>query len=102
MHELGLAQAIVKQLEQIARDNNLVRVTKVILSAGPLAGIKGDFLSDCITGLTEGTAIEGVEVVVKMADMEDFLTEEGPSEEAGANVASAMDVYIESVEGDVE
>jgi len=102
MHELGLAQAIVKQLEAIVRDNKLVRVSKVVVAAGPLSGVQGQFLSDCVASLTKDTPLEGAELVVKKTEMEDYIGPDAPSDEPAPDVSSAMDVYIESVEGDVE
>jgi hydrogenase nickel incorporation protein HypA/HybF len=47
MHELGIVFHIAKQIEEIARENNVKRVNKVVLEIGEVSTVIGSYLTDC-------------------------------------------------------
>jgi hydrogenase nickel incorporation protein HypA/HybF len=40
MHELAICQALMSQIETIARDNQAFEVTSITLDMGPLSGVE--------------------------------------------------------------
>ena len=47
MHELGLCDALLKKVKQIAEDNELEGVNSVSLDIGTLSGVVPNFMTDC-------------------------------------------------------
>ena len=44
MHELSVCEALVTQVEEIAKVNHADRVTAILLELGPLSGVEADLL----------------------------------------------------------
>ena len=44
MHELSICQALIDQVEQIARDNQAAQVLQIRIGIGPLSGVEPDLL----------------------------------------------------------
>lgn len=44
MHELAICQALLSQVEEIARQNDATRVSRITLRIGPLSGVVPDLL----------------------------------------------------------
>ena len=42
MHELAVCQALIEQVERVARDNAARRILSITVSVGPLSGIEED------------------------------------------------------------
>ena len=61
MHELAIAQEIVAQIAESARD---ARVTRVVLEIGKLAAILPDAVRFCFDLCSEGTPLEGASLVI--------------------------------------
>ena len=47
MHELGIVFHIIRSVEDVARQNNIHRVSSVTLELGEVSGILPDYLADC-------------------------------------------------------
>lgn len=47
MHELGIVFHIIRSVEDVARQNNVRRVTAVTLELGEVSGVLEDCLQDC-------------------------------------------------------
>lgn len=47
MHELGIVFHIIRSVEEVARQNNVRRVTAVTLELGEVSGVLEDYLQDC-------------------------------------------------------
>lgn len=47
MHELGIVFHIIRSVEDVARENNIHRVSSVTLELGEVSGILPDYLADC-------------------------------------------------------
>jgi hydrogenase nickel incorporation protein HypA/HybF len=61
MHELAIAQEIVAQIAENARE---ARVTRVVLEIGKLAAILPDAVRFCFDLCSEGTVLEGASLVI--------------------------------------
>jgi len=66
MHELALCQALLEQVEEIARQRS-ARVTRVHLAVGPLSGAEPRLLAEAYGIATAGTAAENSELVIEAA-----------------------------------
>lgn len=47
MHELGIVGYVIREVEDIARENGISRVASVKLEIGEVSGIIPDYLKDC-------------------------------------------------------
>ena len=47
MHELGIVFHIIKSVEQVAADNDLEKISAVVLELGEVSGVVPDYLTDC-------------------------------------------------------
>lgn len=47
MHELGIVFHIIRSVEDVARQNNVRRVTAATLELGEVSGVLEDYLQDC-------------------------------------------------------
>ena len=47
MHELGIVFHIIDSVEQVVADNNLEKITAVVLELGEVSGVIPDYLTDC-------------------------------------------------------
>ena len=64
MHELALCQALLSQVETIARDNHAARVVVITLGMGPLSGVEAQLLKNAYPVASAGTVADGAELVV--------------------------------------
>ena len=67
MHELSLCQALIDQVEQIAREHSASRVDRILLKVGPLSGVEGSLLRHAYPLATIGTLAEHAELVIEPA-----------------------------------
>lgn len=65
MHELAVCQALMTQVEEIARRERAEQITAIVLRIGPLAGVEPDLLSDAFPIASAGTAAEGAELRIE-------------------------------------
>ena len=47
MHELSIVSYVIKQVEELARDNELTKVSSVTLEFGEVSGVVPEYLVDC-------------------------------------------------------
>ncbi|MEP7381202.1 MAG: hydrogenase maturation nickel metallochaperone HypA [Gemmatimonadota bacterium] len=66
MHELSLAQGIVEQGVEAAREAKAERVVTVHLKVGRLAGIESDALLFCYDVVSKGTLLEGSRLAIEV------------------------------------
>jgi hydrogenase nickel incorporation protein HypA/HybF len=64
MHELAICQALLEQVERVARENGARRVLSVTLSVGPLAGVEPELLEHAYPLAAAGTVAEGAALVI--------------------------------------
>ena len=68
MHELSICQALISQVEDIARQRG-ARVHVVRVGIGPLAGIEPRLLADAFPLAGAGSAVEGSHLVIEEAPL---------------------------------
>lgn len=65
MHELGICDALIKMVGDIARDEQLSGVRRITVEVGTLSGVVPAYLSDCWAAVAEGTDFADTEFVVE-------------------------------------
>lgn len=65
MHELSVCLSLMQQVEQIARERNAKRVTRITLSVGPLSGVEPDLLQHAYPLATAETVAADAELVIE-------------------------------------
>lgn len=58
MHELAVCQALIEQVERVARENEARRVISIVVSVGPLSGIEAKLLEHAYPLAAAGTVAE--------------------------------------------
>ena len=66
MHELAICQALMTQIESIARYNHAVRVTAITVGMGPLAGVEEQLLKNAYPVASAGTVAADAELIVQL------------------------------------
>lgn len=64
MHEVGLAQSVIKVVEEKAREQGEGRVTLLRLRIGTLAGVETESLRFALEVCAQGTRAEGAQVEI--------------------------------------
>ena len=66
MHELGIVFHIIKSVERVAAENDLEKVSAVVLELGEVSGVVPDYLTDCWKWATAKTElVEGSELRIE-------------------------------------
>jgi hydrogenase nickel incorporation protein HypA/HybF len=68
MHELSICQALVAQVERVARDR-VARVRHVVIGVGPLSGIEPRLIEDVYPFACVGTLAEHSRLAIKEIDV---------------------------------
>lgn len=55
MHELGICDALLKMVDQIAKDEQLDEIRHITVEVGTLSGVVPKYLEDCWVAVTDGT-----------------------------------------------
>jgi len=64
MHELAICQALIEQVERVARDNAARRILSITVSVGPLSGVEPQLLEHAYPLAAAGTVAEEAKLVV--------------------------------------
>lgn len=73
MHELGMATALVEQVEEIARREGAVRVVRIELVVGDESGVDREALEFVFPFAAERTAAEGATLAIEIVPGRDLL-----------------------------
>jgi hydrogenase nickel incorporation protein HypA/HybF len=65
MHELSVCQALIEQVERVARDNHARRVVSITVAVGPLSGVEPGLLERAYPLAAQGTLVEEARLVVE-------------------------------------
>lgn len=65
MHELAVCQGLMRQVEQIAQREHAERVTRILLSIGPLSGVEPQLLADAFPIAAAGSVAAAAELVIE-------------------------------------
>ena len=85
MHELSVCQALIGQVETIARRESAQRVTAIHLAIGPLAGVEAELLRRAWPLAAGATIAEDAELIIEEAGIRVACTACGAETEARAN-----------------
>jgi hydrogenase nickel incorporation protein HypA/HybF len=66
MHEMSLAESILRQVEAAARQEAARRVTRVILEIGALAGVEIEALGFCFDAMTRDTLAAAARLEIRV------------------------------------
>jgi len=65
MHELSVCQALISQVEALARERSAQRVALIRLGIGPLSGVEPQLLVQAYPIASAGTLADGAELVIE-------------------------------------
>ena len=65
MHELGICDALLKMVRNIAEEEALEEINRITVEVGSLSGVVPAYMSDCWEAVTDGTELQDVEFVVE-------------------------------------
>ena len=65
MHELGICDALLKMVRNIAEEEALEEISRITVEVGSLSGVVPAYMSDCWEAVTDGTELQDVEFVVE-------------------------------------
>ena len=65
MHELGICDALLKMVRNIAQEEELEEISRITIEVGSLSGVVPAYMSDCWVAVTDGTELQDVEFVVE-------------------------------------
>lgn len=70
MHEMSIAQGLIDILREEMRRHRATRLRRVRLRLGELSAVVPEALSFCFSVITEGTEMEGAELVMDQVPLE--------------------------------
>lgn len=85
MHELSICQALIDQVEQIAREQGAQRVEHIRLRIGPLAGVETALLQQAYPLAAAGTCAESACLEIEAAPVRVRCLACGNENEAAPN-----------------
>ena len=103
MHELAVCQGLMSQVEQIARREQAERITRILLSIGPLSGVEASLLKDAFPIAAAGTVAEQAILDVQEQAVQVKCLSCGAESEATANrllCAACGDYRTRLISGD--
>ena len=103
MHELAVCQGLMSQVEQIARREQAERITRILLSIGPLSGVEATLLKDAFPIAAAGTVAEAAILDIQEQAVQVKCLRCGAESEATANrllCAACGDYRTQLISGD--
>ncbi len=85
MHELSLCNALIEQVEVIAREHHAARVDSIVLRIGPLSGIEAPLLQHAYPLAATGTVAEGAKLVIESLPIRVKCSQCGAESEVAPN-----------------
>ena len=112
MHELAIAQGILKAVDETLTAEQAVRVKRIIVTIGELNVVHKDCLEFAFTAITSGTPQDGVELVLEFVKPlfrckscnAQFASEDGSFTACpecgkfGVDVIAGDELYVRSVD----
>ena len=65
MHELSVCQALIGQVEKVARENGAHRVISIVIAVGPLSGVDAGLLEHAYPVAAAGTLAEHATLTIE-------------------------------------
>jgi hydrogenase nickel incorporation protein HypA/HybF len=66
MHELSVCQALIGQVERVARENDARRVVSIVIAVGPLSGVEAGLLEHAYPIAAAGTVAEHARLEIEV------------------------------------
>lgn len=66
MHELGIISAMLKTIQQIADEEQLTQIEKIVLQVGELSGIVPSYMEDCYPAAVYKTPFENTKLELEI------------------------------------
>ena len=64
MHELGICDALLKKVKQIAGESELEGINSITLEIGTLSGVIPRFMADCWEAVIDDTPFSDTELII--------------------------------------
>jgi len=103
MHELAICQALISQVENLARENDAIKVASITLGLGPLSGVEETLLRHAYPVASAGTLAEDAELIIQISPIRVHCSSCGKETDAKPNrliCAHCKDWKTELVSGD--
>jgi hydrogenase nickel incorporation protein HypA/HybF len=113
MHELGIIQNLFTIIEEVAEENNLIKIHKVKLKLGELQQVVPEMFTFTFEIVAKGTKAEGAILDVEYVPIRmlcktcnnEFIVEEHvyicpECAQTNLTMLEGMEIILESVEGD--
>jgi len=103
MHEMSICQALMDQVEKIAKEQGASRVDSIVLSIGPLSGVEPELLSRAYEVARLQTVAENAPLEIETGAIEVECRSCGASGEAKVNrllCPSCGDWQVNLIKGD--
>ena len=65
MHELGICDALLKMVRDIAKEEELEEISRITVEVGSLSGVVPAYMSDCWVAVADGTELQDAEFIVE-------------------------------------
>jgi hydrogenase nickel incorporation protein HypA/HybF len=85
MHELSICQGLMRQVQQIAKENNASAVERIVLRVGGLSGVEPPLLARAFEIAREGTLAQEAELDIEKGPVVVRCRECGSSGEVTVN-----------------
>lgn len=69
MHELSVCLSLLREVQRIAREHNAARVTRIVVTVGPLSGVEPGLLRNAYPLAVAGSVAEDAEFVIDVSDI---------------------------------
>ncbi len=66
MHEYSVVQALLEQIENVAKQNHASKVTKIIVKIGVMSGVEAHLLEVAFNTFKEKTICDGAEFIMNI------------------------------------
>ena len=66
MHELGIVFEIKKQVEEVAKENDIDQVEAVVVEVGEISTVIPRFLKECYPAAIENSVLENSELIIEI------------------------------------
>ena len=85
MHELAICNALIGQLEIVAREQHAAKVVTIVVRIGPLSGVESTLLQRAYLIASQGSVAESAELTVKLMPIRVYCRECGAESDAVIN-----------------
>jgi len=66
MHEYSIVQSLLNQIEDVAKENEATKVTKIVTKIGVMSGVEPHLLEIAFNTFKEKTICDGAEFIMKI------------------------------------